>query len=76
MILLTGHGSLDTAQKALRYGAFDYLTKPFEIATLQETVKEAVAKKRLQGKKEKKDDETQTITGSHSCSTGGRRDNN
>lgn len=63
VIFLTGHGSLDTAQKAVRYGAFDYLTKPFQVARLQETVKEAVEKKRLQGK-EGKDDELEKLASS------------
>ncbi len=42
VILLTGHGSLDTALNALRNDAFDYLLKPCLPATLLETVKRAV----------------------------------
>lgn len=29
VILITGHGSIDSAVEAMREGAFDYLTKPF-----------------------------------------------
>jgi two-component system, OmpR family, response regulator len=42
VILLTGHGSLDTALNALRNDAFDYLLKPCLPATLLETVSRAV----------------------------------
>jgi DNA-binding NtrC family response regulator len=38
VIMVTGHGSVETAVEAMRLGAFDYLTKPFELADLQRTV--------------------------------------
>ncbi len=43
VILLTGHGSLETAMAAIRTGAFDYLLKPCRIARLLERVAAAVA---------------------------------
>ena len=33
-VILTGKSSLETAVTALRYGAFDYLTKPCKLADL------------------------------------------
>jgi DNA-binding NtrC family response regulator len=33
-LILTGHGSIDTALEAIRLGAYDYLTKPCEIGEL------------------------------------------
>ena len=33
-LVLTGHGSIDTALEALKLGAYDYLTKPCEIDDL------------------------------------------
>ena len=33
-LILTGHGSIDTALDALKLGAYDYLTKPCEIDDL------------------------------------------
>lgn len=42
VILLTGHGSLDSALTALRNDAFDYLLKPCLPTTLLETMKRAV----------------------------------
>ncbi|NNE92780.1 MAG: sigma-54-dependent Fis family transcriptional regulator, partial [Verrucomicrobiales bacterium] len=38
VIMVTGHGTIETAVEAMRLGAFDYLTKPFELADLQRTV--------------------------------------
>lgn len=37
-LMITAHGSLDTAVKALRYGASDFLTKPFENREIREVV--------------------------------------
>ena len=34
VIVITGHASMDTVSDALRLGAFDYLTKPFDDLTL------------------------------------------
>ncbi len=44
VILLTGHGSLETAMIAVRTHAFDYLLKPCRITTLLERVAAAVAR--------------------------------
>jgi DNA-binding NtrC family response regulator len=38
MIMITGHASVVTAVEAMRHGAFDYLTKPFEMADLLRTI--------------------------------------
>ncbi|MGD2127505.1 MAG: response regulator [Desulfobacteraceae bacterium] len=46
-LILTGHGSIDTALEAIKLGAYDYLTKPCEINDL-------VAK--IEGAWERKDD--------------------
>lgn len=43
VILLTGHGSLETALVALREGAFDYLLKPYDPTQLLQRVADAVA---------------------------------
>src|SRR6476660_4491128 len=41
VILLTAHGSVDSAVDALRLGAFDYLQKPYDSAKLLDTVSRA-----------------------------------
>jgi nitrogen regulation protein NR(I) len=40
VIVITAHGTIDSAVEALKLGAFDYITKPFE----QEELKRAIAK--------------------------------
>ncbi len=56
VILLTAYGSLETARKAVRYGAFDYLIKPFDTTSLRDVVREAIQKKGLLEKQEKDTD--------------------
>jgi len=44
-LILTGHGSIDTALEAVKLGAYDYLTKPCEIDELVEKIEGAWGKK-------------------------------
>src|SRR6187397_112675 len=44
VILLTAHGSVDSAVDALRLGAFEYLQKPYDKDKLLETVSRALKK--------------------------------
>jgi DNA-binding NtrC family response regulator len=45
VIMLTGHGSVDSAVKGLRMGAFDYVMKPCDIPELLEKIEDAYTKK-------------------------------
>src|SRR5438093_2758618 len=45
VILLTAHGTIDSAKEALRRGAFDYLQKPFERDALLQTVGNALERR-------------------------------
>ena len=47
VILLTGHATLETAQAALRAGAFDYFQKPCPVPRLLARVGEAVERQRM-----------------------------
>lgn len=47
VILMTAHGTTDSAIEAMKFGAFDYLTKPFEMPEMLELVARAVAGSRL-----------------------------
>ncbi|MEZ5308410.1 MAG: sigma-54 dependent transcriptional regulator [Pyrinomonadaceae bacterium] len=44
VVLLTAHGSVDSAVDALRLGAFDYLQKPYDSEKLLETISKALNK--------------------------------
>jgi DNA-binding NtrC family response regulator len=46
VIMVTGNATIESAVEAMRLGAFDYLTKPFELADLQKTVELAVHSRR------------------------------
>ncbi|MFO8083000.1 MAG: response regulator [Desulfobacterales bacterium] len=46
VIMLTGHGTLESAVEGLKSGATDYLTKPTDIDDLIVRVKEAFEKRR------------------------------
>jgi DNA-binding NtrC family response regulator len=46
-LLLTAHGSIDTAIQAMKRGAYDYLTKPFHLPELEVHIQKAVEKVRL-----------------------------
>ena len=38
-LVLTGHGSIDTALEAMKLGAYDYLTKPCDIEDLVKQIR-------------------------------------
>ncbi|MCE9615258.1 MAG: response regulator [Lentisphaerae bacterium] len=42
VVMLTGRGSVETALESLNLGAFDYITKPFEMADMIWTVERAL----------------------------------
>jgi len=42
VIMITGHGTIETAVKALKKGAWDFLTKPVDRQTLYYTVERAI----------------------------------
>ncbi|MBI4056896.1 MAG: sigma-54-dependent Fis family transcriptional regulator [Elusimicrobia bacterium] len=52
IIVITGHGSIDSAVRAMKAGAFDYLTKPIEPEVLSLTINKALERKRLLGEVE------------------------
>jgi signal transduction histidine kinase len=47
IIMLTAYETIETARQALRYGACDYLNKPFDIPTMRAAVARAVEKHRV-----------------------------
>jgi two-component system response regulator PilR (NtrC family) len=47
-IMITAYASTDTAVEALRLGAYDYVSKPFNVDELKLKVRKALERKRLQ----------------------------
>ena len=45
VLLLTGHGSVETSVEGMKEGAFDYLLKPIKLEALLEKVAQALEKK-------------------------------
>lgn len=48
VIMITAHGTIDTAIEAMKLGAADYITKPFDLDELKLVVRQALMVSRLQ----------------------------
>jgi signal transduction histidine kinase len=46
-IVMTGHGTIDTAVEAMKGGALDYILKPFNLGVITPILRRAVAMRRL-----------------------------
>jgi nitrogen regulation protein NR(I) len=49
VIMITAHGTVDTAVEAMKAGAFDYITKPFEQEELRKVIAKAARARVLEG---------------------------
>src|SRR5439155_1245437 len=47
VLLVTGHGTVETAVEAMRHGAFDYLTKPVDTTRLQVLLEKSIEQESL-----------------------------
>ena len=47
MVMISGHGDMETAIQTMRLGAFDYISKPPDLNRLLNTVRNALEKKQL-----------------------------
>lgn len=47
VIIMTAYGTTETAIEAMKYGAFDYILKPFPIPRMKELVEKAISLRRL-----------------------------
>ena len=70
IVMLTGYGDLETAQQAIRFGANDYLQKPFDTHEIQAVVKKYVDRSRLFSRKKQAQEELQKMTQSLSREVG------
>ncbi len=48
VVMITAYASADTAIKAMKEGAYDYITKPFKVEEIKLIIKNALEKKNLQ----------------------------
>ncbi len=62
VVLLTGHGLVDTAVEGLKVGAFDYITKPCDISILIGKINDARVKKEVAEEKIRKAKTEQIIS--------------
>jgi two-component system, NtrC family, response regulator HydG len=46
-VIITGHGTIETAVDAMRTGAYDFIEKPFSTSTALKVVRKALEKQRL-----------------------------
>jgi DNA-binding NtrC family response regulator len=57
IIIISGHGDVETVVEALRYGAFDYFTKPFDLVSIKNAIEKTKRyieiKEKLNSAKEK-----------------------
>ena len=70
IVMLTGYGDLETAQQAIRFGANDYIQKPFDIDEIQAVVKKYVDRTRLHTRKKQAQQELNKMTQSLSREVG------
>jgi two-component system phosphate regulon sensor histidine kinase PhoR len=50
IIIITGHGTIDKAVECMKKGAYDFVTKPFQIEQFLITINRALEKRRLEQK--------------------------
>ncbi|HDG96973.1 MAG TPA: response regulator [Desulfobacterales bacterium] len=48
VIIITGHGTIDTAVECMKKGAYDFITKPFQIDQFLLTIQRASEKRKLE----------------------------
>jgi len=58
VIIITGHGTVDTAVICMKNGAYDFVTKPFQIDQFLLTITRAAEKRRLEQKADALKEET------------------
>ena len=51
IVLITAHGTIDTAVEALKSGAFDFVTKPFDKDEVRQIVAKALKTRELRGRR-------------------------
>jgi DNA-binding NtrC family response regulator len=63
VIMITAHATIASAVEAMRFGAFDYLEKPFDVTQLEQLVARAMERRRLCDPEDAMADGTQALRG-------------
>jgi two-component system response regulator AtoC len=63
VIIMTAHGTRDSAIDAIRRGAYDYFTKPFRIEEMEIVIRRAIEKRKLHFEIERLREELATVPG-------------
>jgi two-component system, OmpR family, phosphate regulon sensor histidine kinase PhoR len=58
VVVITGHGTLDTAVNCMKKGAYDFITKPFDISQLLLSIERALEKRKLERRAKDYQEET------------------
>ena len=64
-IVITAHGTLDSAVRAFKMGAFDYITKPIEFEEIQHRIEQFEKVRRLTDKNTKLEMQNKMLRGIH-----------
>ena len=62
VVFITAHGTVDTAVEAMRAGAFDFITKPFDEAELGSIVAKAIARREANRERAYLPEDDDTVT--------------
>jgi two-component system response regulator AtoC len=63
IIIMTAHGTRDSAIDAIRRGAYDYFTKPFRLEEMEIVIRRAIEKRKLHFEIERLREELATVPG-------------
>jgi signal transduction histidine kinase len=58
VVVITGHGTMDTAVNCMKEGVYDFVTKPFDIPQLLLSIERALEKRNLERKAKEYQEET------------------
>lgn len=61
VIILTGYGDMETAKKAMHYGAIEFMSKPFEVSEMEEIVARGIEKGKIFEETEKLKNEINSL---------------
>jgi len=62
VVFITAHGTVDTAVEAMRAGAFDFITKPFDEAELSSIVDKAILRREANRERAYMPEDEETVT--------------